>query len=79
MNIERFKPTQKFRVIVGEACFYATARQIRAGVGDFVKCNAATQKALDTLEFQRSGDDILACSTGLAGTWEGVAVQLNVA
>lgn len=79
MNIKRFKPTQKFRVIVGEACFYATARQIRAGVGDFVKCNAATQKALDTLEFQRSGDDVLACSTGLAGTWEGVAVQLNVA
>lgn len=79
MNIKRFKPTQKFRVIVGEACFYATARQIRAGVGDFVKCNAATQKALDTLEFQRSGNDILACSTGLAGTWEGLNVQLNIA
>ena len=79
MDIKRFKPTQKFRVIVGEACFYATARQIRAGVGDFTKCNAATQKALDTLEFQRSGDDILACSTGLAGTWEGLQVQLNLA
>lgn len=83
MNIKRFKPSQKFRVIVGDtmtaACFYATARQIRAGVGDFVKCNAATQKALDALEFQRSGDDVLACSTGLAGTWEGVPVQLDVA
>lgn len=79
MDIKRFKPTQKFRVIVGEACFYATARQIRAGVGDFTKCNAATQKALDTLEFQRSGNDILACSTGLAGTWEGLNVQLNLA
>jgi hypothetical protein len=83
MTIKRFKQTQKFRIIVGDtvhaACFYATARQIRNGVGDFVKCNAATQKALDALEFQRSGDDILACSTGLAGTWEGVPVQLNVA
>ena len=78
MNVERFKQTQKFRVIVGPACFYATAKQIRDGVGDFTKCNAATQKALDALEFQRSGNDILACSVGLAGTWEGLDVQLNM-
>ena len=79
MKVQRFKQGQRFRVIVGSACFYATAKQIRNGVGDFSQCNAATQKALDTLEFQRSGDDILACSTGLAGTWEGLAVQLTVA
>ena len=79
MKIKRFKQSQKFRVIVGAACFYATATQIRNGVGDFVNCNAATQKALDTLEFQRSGNDVLSCSTGLAGTWEGLQVQLNVA
>ena len=82
MDIKRFEPSQKFRLIVGDtvyaACFYATARQIRAGIGDFVKCNAATQKALDALEFQRSGNDILACSTGLAGTWEGVPVQIDI-
>lgn len=79
MTIKRFKQTQKFRVIVGNACFYATAKQIRNGVGDFMPCNAATQKALDTLEFQRSGTDVLACSTGLAGTWEGLQVQLTLA
>jgi hypothetical protein len=79
MNIKRFKPSQRFRVIVGDACFYATAKQIRWGVGDFTKCNAATQKALDALEYQRSGNDILSCSVGLAGTWEGLPVQLNVA
>ena len=79
MQIKRFKQAQRFRVIVGAACFYATAKQIRNGVGDFVKCNAATQKALDALEFQRSGNDVLSCSTGLAGTWEDIAVQLNVA
>ena len=79
MKVQRFKQGQRFRVIVGSACFYATAKQIRNGVGDFSQCNAATQKALDTLEFQRSGDDILACSTGLAGTWEGLNVQLTVA
>ena len=79
MVIKRFKPTQKFRVIVGQACFYATAKQICYGIGDFTNCNAAVQKALDTLEFQRSGTDALACSTGLAGTWEGLNVQLNIA
>jgi hypothetical protein len=41
MTIKRFKQSQKFRVIVGPACFYATATQIRNGVGDFSKCNDA--------------------------------------
>jgi len=79
MTIKRFNQNQKFRIIVGDACFYATANQIRYGVGDFAKCNAATQKALDALEFQRSGSDVLAFSTGLAGTWEGMSIQLTVA
>ena len=80
MKIQRFKQAQRFRVIVGSACFYATARQIRSGVGDFGQCNAATQKALDALEFQRSGSGIAdQCSVGLAGTWEGLPVQLSMA
>lgn len=79
MTIKRFPQSKKFRVIVGQACFYATASQIRNGVGDFMTCNAAVQKALDTLEFQRSGTDVLACSTGLAGTWEGLQIQLTLA
>jgi hypothetical protein len=78
--IKRFKQTQKFRVIVGDACFYATAKQIRYGVGDFMKCNAATQKALDALEYTRSGSGIAdQCASGLAGTWEGLQVQLTIA
>ena len=77
--IKRFKQTQKFRVIVGPASFYATAKQIRNGVGDFTNCNAATQKALDALEGYRSGDGVEMCSTGLGGTWEGLQVQLNIA
>ncbi len=80
MKMYRFKQAQRFRVIVGAACFYATAKQIRNGVGDFGACNAATQKALDSLEFQRSGSGIAdQCAVGLAGTWEGLNVQLNVA
>jgi hypothetical protein len=53
MDMKRFRTSQKFRVIVGDACFYATAKQIRNGVGDFVNCNAATQKALAALEAYR--------------------------
>ena len=80
MVLKRFKQSQKFRVIVGQACFYATATQIRNGVGDFTKCNAATQKALDALEFTRSGTGIAdQCACGIAGTWEDLAVQLTVA
>jgi len=80
MTVKRFKQAQKFRIIVGAACFYATAKQIRNGVGDFMTCNAATQKAHDALEFQRSGSGIAdQCTVGLAGTWEGLNVQLNVA
>ena len=80
MTIKRFKQSQKFRVIVGSACFYATAKQIRYGVGDFTQCNAATQKALDALEFTRSSKGLAdQCAVGIAGTWENLQVQLNVA
>ena len=80
MTIKRFKQTQKFRVIVDRACFYVTAKQIRSGVADFGTCNAATQKALDALEFTRSGPGAAdQCASGIAGTWEGLNVQLDVA
>ena len=79
MEIKRYKAKQKFRVIVGNACFYATASQIRNGVGDFMKCNAATQKALDALEYTRSGSGVAdQCASGIAGTWEGLPIQLSV-
>ena len=79
MNIKRFKQTQKFRVIIDRASFYATTRQIRWGVGGFSACNAATQKALDALEFTRSGDGVAdQCASGIAGTWEGLNVQLDM-
>ena len=31
MQVKRFPQTKRFRVIVGDACFYATAKQIRSG------------------------------------------------
>ena len=80
MTIKRFKQTQRFRVIVGQACFYATSKQIRNNVGDFGQCNAAVQKALDALEFTRSGTGTAdQCACGIGGTWEDLQVQLSMA
>jgi hypothetical protein len=79
--IKRFKQSQKFRIINGNACFYATAKQIRNGVGQFITFNAATQKALDALEFSRSGRGgqyAIDMSVGIAGTWEGLQIQLDI-
>ena len=75
-----FKPTQKLRVIIDNVSIYTTAKQVRNGIGDFYSVNAATQKALDALEYTRSGEGVAEqCAVGLAGTWEGLNVQLNMA
>lgn len=76
MALKLFKQSQKFRIINGSVCFYATAKQIRSGLGDFGKFNAATQKALCALEYSQ-GDKIPA--TGLCGTWEGLQIQIDKA
>lgn len=80
MSVKRFKQSQRFRICIGSVSFYATAKQIRYGVGDFGTCNAATQKALDALEFTRSGKGAAdGCAVGIGGTWEGLSVQLTLA
>lgn len=77
--IKRFDQNQKFRVIISDISFYATASNIRKGVGDTAKPNAAIQKCLDALEFQRSGSGLAdQCASGLAGVWEGFNVQLDL-
>jgi hypothetical protein len=75
----KFKQGQRFRVIVGNVSFYTTAKQIRDGVGDFMQCNSATREALRALQNTRSGSGVAdQCAVGLAGTWEGLQVQINV-
>lgn len=78
--VKRFKQSQKFRIVSGQVCFYATAKQIRNGIGQFITFNAATQKALDALEYTRSGGGAAdQCAVGLAGTWEGMQIQIDIA
>jgi hypothetical protein len=78
MKITRFRKTQVFRVVTQGVHFFATAGQIRNGVGDEYVTNASIQKALDALEYTRSGNDLGAISTGLAGEWESRRVQLDM-
>lgn len=78
-KIKRFKQPQKFRVISGDVSFYATAKEIRDGVGGFNRFNDAVQKALDSLEFSRSGTGVAdRCATGLVGYWSGFSIQLDM-
>lgn len=74
----RFNPSYKFRVVVDRVCFYATAQQIRDGVGDFPRCNEALQNALISLEKIRSGAGAAdQCANGIGGTWNDFIVQLD--
>lgn len=80
MQVKRFKQTQRFRVIIDSASFYATAKQIRNGIGALGPCNAATLSALDALEQTRSGDGAAeSAACGIVGQWDGLNVQLDVA
>ena len=79
MQIKRLKQSQKLRVIISGVGVWTTAKQIRNGIGCFTNQIAATQKALDALEFTRSGDGVAdKCATGLCGTWEGLQVQIDI-
>lgn len=79
MTIKRLKQSQKLRIIIGGIGIYTTARQIRGCQFGFVSQNAAAQKALDALEYMRSGKGVAdQCTTGLCGTWEGHQVQLDM-
>lgn len=73
-----FKPNTKFRVVSGNVSFYATAKQIRDGVGGFLSFNLAAMEALQAFENYRSGDGVESCSTGLGGAWQGHQIQLDV-
>ena len=68
-----FKKSQRFRVINGQACFYATAGQIREGIGQFGDFNLALQFALLDLEESHK------TATGLVKTYlSKVTIQLDL-
>jgi hypothetical protein len=77
--MKRIKQSQKMRIIISGVAIYTTAKQLRCGLFGFVNQVNASQKALDALEHIRSGSGHFdKCCNGLAGTWEGLQVQLDV-
>lgn len=79
MDISRFKPTQKIRLVSGPVHLHTTVGKVRSGIGDSYTFNAATQKAVDALEYTRSGTiNRNTRPTGISGIWEGVPVQVDV-
>jgi hypothetical protein len=73
----RFRPETKFIVFINCVSFTATAKKIRQGVGGYIQCNEAVQKALDSLEFigETSCEDPIPNS--ISGTWSGLTVYLS--
>lgn len=77
--MKRLNKSQKLRIIVNGVSIYTTVGTVRNGIGDFTKINAATQKAVDSIEFTRNGNGLAEqCCCGIAGTWEGVNVQVSM-
>ena len=70
------KVSQKLRLVINGIHFYTTAKQIRNGIGDEYRSNAAAQKCLLVLENMREHEKFP--PVGLAGTWEGYNVQINM-
>jgi hypothetical protein len=79
MTLKRFPKTQRVRVVHENQTFFTTASAIRNGVTSHYAFDAAMQKALEAIEHTRSygGPAEKAC-VGLAGTWEGVSLQLDI-
>ena len=74
--IKRLKKGTKILVRCNGISFYTTPGQIRESVGNSCDFNAAVQKALDCLEFQRETYNYRVL--GVGGTWEGIQLQLDI-
>ena len=71
----KLKKSTKIRVITGEVSFFTTVNQIREGVGSNFYYNSGVQAALQSLEESTSK---LAKPSGIASTWIGFAIQLDI-
>lgn len=70
------KATQKMRVVLNrEVSMFLNVKQIRNGIGDNYKCNAAIQKTLVVLERMRESGDV---AVGLCADFEGFNVQMDL-
>lgn len=73
-DIKRFGQSRKIRLIINDIHIITRVSNVRAGIGDSYRTNAATQKALDALEFKNSWIR----RNSISGVWEGINVQLDL-
>ena len=79
MTISRLTSSQKIRIVSGPMHLQTTVGKVRTGLGDSCKFNAATQKAVDALEYTRNGKGAAElCANGISGQWEGIPVQIDL-
>ena len=79
MTISRLASSQKIRVVTGPVHLQTTVGKVRTGLGDSYAFNAATQKAVDALEYTRVGTIASKTKpTGISGQWEGIPVQIDL-
>ena len=71
----KFKLTTNFIVRSGVVSFNTTAKQIKQGAGDHTAFNKALLSALTALESLQSNN---IAPIGVAGTWEGINLQLYI-
>ena len=71
--MKRLKQSQKLRIIMSGVAVYTTAKQVRGCLFGFTNQNVAAQLALNALEFVQPDHAV-----GLAGTWEGLQVQIDM-
>lgn len=75
--MKRLKPTQKLRITSGVVHLNTTVSKVRAGLGDSYAFNAATQKAVDALEYNLGVDKGIV-QVGISGIWENIPVQIDM-
>lgn len=77
MNLFQFSDDSIFTINLDNEYISATAKRIRAGVGDNYRYNAGLQKALLSLEYQKSSD-VNSSIVGVTGVWEGLPIIINL-
>lgn len=74
--MKKLKSSQKVRVIANGISFWSTVKAIRWGVGSNSNLNYALNIALDILSNDRMIPGL--CPTGMAGSWGGYSIQLDI-
>ncbi|CAB4130103.1 hypothetical protein UFOVP116_271 [uncultured Caudovirales phage] len=78
MQVKRLPSAHHIRIVSGHVHLYTTVGKVRNGLGDSYAFNAATQKAVDALEYIRTTAQVRPLPKGISGAWENIPVQVDL-